>query len=295
MLFAVIILLLSTVSADQFWLTTVVSDFKVRDQCAVFWNETHSCPSPLLRISTDINQPTQFVSRAWPMRDVLASTEKPSFISQWHGSLESVRVIAQIEGSSPVNPFGLVAKCDQGFHPSIVFNQSSVNVMETLSVRIIVIESQCFTAKVLVKVDKKCPYCPPPTTTAAPITVSLALPTQQNLLIACSVFLFLSCFFVVTFCCILHRYLKLRRGARVCPSLESGISTIAPLYQSTFDEKQEIIENDRALYPISPSFFDFDFDDVDLSEDILLPPLPSAYSNFCSDETIMSISRQVYV
>uniref|UniRef100_A0A8R1EX89 C2 domain-containing protein n=1 Tax=Caenorhabditis japonica TaxID=281687 RepID=A0A8R1EX89_CAEJA len=144
---------IAAVTNDGLGAKSQSNELKIREECTTFWNRTNACMSPLFRISTDVNSPTQFASRAWPLSDLL-STQQSFFTSQWHGQLESVRVSAHIEASAALNPFGRVAECDQGVHPKIAFNLSRLNA------RTVVIDSQCFHAKVLVKFDTKCPYCP---------------------------------------------------------------------------------------------------------------------------------------
>uniref|UniRef100_A0A8R1DJ37 C2 domain-containing protein n=1 Tax=Caenorhabditis japonica TaxID=281687 RepID=A0A8R1DJ37_CAEJA len=194
-------------TTSQFWLTTVVTELKIREECSTFWNRTNACLSPLFRISTDVNSPTQFASRAWPLSDLL-STQQPFFTSQWHGQLESVRVSAHIEASAALNPFGRVAECDQGVHPKIAFNLSGLNA------RSVIIDSQCFHAKVLVKFDTKCPYCPAAKANKTEIVLTpdsrFRLSAQQT---AVTIILLppLTILCVIVFLLTLQRFLKLKR------------------------------------------------------------------------------------
>ncbi|KAF1762327.1 hypothetical protein GCK72_010589 [Caenorhabditis remanei] len=285
---------------DQFWVTSVLTEFKVRDQCAAFWNQSQACSNPSLRISTNINQPTQFASRAWQIQEILNSTGNPTFISQWHGSIDSIRVSVQVEGSNPLNPFGLVAKCDEGFHPKVVFNQSSIDVMERLSTRVVVINSQCFTAKVLLKVDTECPYCPPPTTTPQPTTLAPEsfIYTHRLPLIA---IILLIIFTILSFCLfyfVLRRFMTLRRGFKTCPSLESGISTITPLSYSTVISPEKKQKEFVDFFALMPPVIEYEELDLDASIDIeSMPRLGSlVYDYFCYENQVdVSVSDAVYV
>ncbi|CAL2036249.1 unnamed protein product [Caenorhabditis brenneri] len=300
-LFLLFATLVST-SSDQLWLTTVITEFKVRDQCADFWSQSQACPAPLLRISTDINTPTQFASRAWPLSDIVNST-RPSFVSQWHGAIETVRVTAQIEGSNPLNPFGLVAKCDEGFHPKVIFNQSSANIMERLSTRVILINSQCFNAKVLLKVDNECPYCPPPTTTT-PMTTIAPESFIYTHKVSISLCVLLVVIFIISIVCFIYTLMKVvesrrNNGFKQFPSasLESGISTIAPLANSTMiveEKKPEVVD----FFSLMPPVLNYEEMDFDVTVDVkAMPPLGNvAYDYFSQESNLnVSVSAPVFV
>ncbi|UMM22362.1 hypothetical protein L5515_003614 [Caenorhabditis briggsae] len=291
------IYLFSMATADQFWVTTVLSEFKVRDQCAEFWSQSSACSTPLVRISTNINQPTQFASRTWKINDTRNSTEIPSFISQWHGSAGSIRVSMQIEGSNPLNPFGLVAKCDEGFHPKVLFNHTSDNVMERLSTRVVSINSQCFTAKVLLKVDTVCPYCP---TTTTPLPTTFAADSfMYTHRLSIMVILLLITFTTVSvtiFMCTLNRFIQRRRGFKTCPSLESGISTISPMTDSTIisieNKKTEFFD----FFALMPPAIDYEEFDLDVSIDSrTLPRLGSLVYEYYPSNLDVSVSDPVFV
>lgn len=290
-------------SSDQLWLTTVITEFKVRDQCADFWSHSQACPTPLLRISTDINTPTQFASRAWPLSDIVNST-RPSFVSQWHGAIETVRVTAQIEGSNPLNPFGLVAKCDEGRHPKVIFNQSSDNIMERLSTRVIVINSQCFNAKILMKVDNECPYCPPPTTTT-PVTTTAPESFIYTYRVSISLCVLLVVIFIISIVLFIYTLMKVLRrrahnGFKPFPSasLESGISTIAPLANSTMIVEEQKKAEVTDFFSLMPPVIDYEEMDFDVTIDVkAMPPLGNvAYDYFSQESNLnVSVSAPVFV
>uniref|UniRef100_A0A8R1HFP7 C2 domain-containing protein n=1 Tax=Caenorhabditis japonica TaxID=281687 RepID=A0A8R1HFP7_CAEJA len=234
------------------------------------------------------------------MEELINSTEKTSFTSQWHGSLQSVRVSAQIEGSTALNPFGLIAKCDQGFYPKISFNQSSLDVWERLTVRVITIDSQCFSVKILVKLDTECPYCPIPTSTVMVTTShsSFTLTSQQNLILCALIMALFTILSISVFLFTLRRIMKLRRrdSFKQFPSLDSGISSIAPLsYSDDIGSGEE--KNSRFVDFFSVLPPDIDYDDIDEeSIDIQkIPRLGSLVYSLFPTESDLSISDPLYV
>ncbi|CAB3401346.1 unnamed protein product [Caenorhabditis bovis] len=161
--FAIILAIVASCSATTpNWLTVVLVDFELREQCAEYWNSHQNCVNPSLRVHATMGV-QRFTSVAWPITKNLLDNEKKFFTSQWNDEIDSLLISAQIEGENALNPFGLSPKCDHAF-TSMVFNKTDEEAIKpsgkTVMTRAVYVRSQCFNAKLLIRIDDKCAHCP---------------------------------------------------------------------------------------------------------------------------------------
>ncbi|CAI5441187.1 unnamed protein product [Caenorhabditis angaria] len=141
------------------WVTVVLVDFQLRDKCAQFWNEHQNCQNPSLRVIADLGD-NRIASASWPINSKLIQEQRLFFTTQWSTKIDKILVSSQIEGENLLNPFGLMPKCDHGY-ASMVFDEKLIlKPGQTMKTRVAHIDSQCFNARFLIRIDDECPHCP---------------------------------------------------------------------------------------------------------------------------------------